>query len=108
MAELDPHPSAPHVLARQIQTRLGACLVPGGLAALSIHCSMAPRQLIAPHPDLVRRRVVQNYAALPRASRSPSSHPDGQAPVSSDETQGGQRYADHPDRTNPRSVRSRK
>jgi hypothetical protein len=33
------------VLARQIQTRLGACLVPGGLAALSIHYYMAPRQL---------------------------------------------------------------
>jgi signal transduction histidine kinase/CheY-like chemotaxis protein len=115
-----PRTSATYVLARQIQARLGACLLLGGLAVLSIHYYMARQQLaqelreraqtitrglefateglIAPHPDLILRRVVQNYATLPTVIEVAIVRPDGRTLVSSDRAHTGQSFAEqHPD-----------
>jgi signal transduction histidine kinase/CheY-like chemotaxis protein len=113
----DSRPRATHGLARQMQVRLGACLVLGGLATLSLHYYMAQslltqeirerantitrglefatEGLIATDADVVLRRVVQNYATLPSVIEVTIVRPDGLTMVSSGDARTHPRYADH-------------
>jgi signal transduction histidine kinase/CheY-like chemotaxis protein len=117
MAERAPQPETPRVLARQMQTRLGACVVLAGLALLWIHYRFTQQQLerqisdhahtvtrglefameglLAPHQDIALRRIVQNYATLPMVIEVAVVHPDGRTMAGTSEIAPGQRYALH-------------